>query len=80
MSEENSKEEVENIEEPQAVADKTVVETKNPDTVEDSKSSEEKTSAKKKRKPRRICWGQILNRLKFVRQKEVKTYLLAFVL
>ena len=47
MSEENSKEEVENIEEPQAVADKTVVETKNPDTVEDSKSSEEKTSAKK---------------------------------
>ena len=47
MSEENSKEEVENIEEPQAVADKTVVETKNPDTVEDSKSLEEKTSAKK---------------------------------
>ena len=47
MSEENSNEEVEKIEEPQATADKTVVDTKDSDTVDESKSSEDKTSVKK---------------------------------
>ena len=71
MSEENSKEEVENIEEHQEVADKTVVETKNPDTVEDSKSSEEKTSAKKEETAADL-WGANIEQVKIRKAKGSK--------